>query len=608
MCNKQVDRFFQLFEDDVTDKVSMDMPMTKAKLLMESMIMFSERGYDGISVRDISDAVGIQTSSLYNHFKCKQELLEVAIELSSNLYYLYLNCVMEKYNKAVTLIDMLDAVVQDPKKAFNATSCYALSLVHCEKYRNPRSAKVYANIFIDHSVQFYRNIFLDLVARGACSDFDTKTAAIIVNNAFHTAISLSMQDYLGFRHEPDFSEMVYGIKELILKQVYPGGKISDFDEKEAPRLPPFPKEMMNFQKTGEAMDSAQGQDLEKMMSHFSPELGQVFSDHLDSYLKLIKADCGELTNFQIGNESQTVIQFLKENYLESVASQATNLEQAMLITKAMEAHAENWTKLKESIQKKIKNAEIKIQDIFAVFLTIEKEYERVYKRHYEYSLTNSRPAEVSARLVESLQASMKTVFGLLEKADPGRPAVGEQALETVSLVASERDPAELKSRPSPGGPSDKELVYGAQILSSKKVELAIDSLLNDMMVNQAMTRGKGDKMLENLTPEKDGKGLEVREPGSGFFSQRKSYGNGSLKRTDHKNLDVFVKVNGKIVKRPEPRLEPIQPMPTMPKDERREPDSQATRSLAPKAELDDLPLKSEIWSAAEVMCKNKTRS
>ena len=38
--------------------------------------MFSERGYDGVSTRDIAGAIGINSASIYYHFPSKAELLQ----------------------------------------------------------------------------------------------------------------------------------------------------------------------------------------------------------------------------------------------------------------------------------------------------------------------------------------------------------------------------------------------------------------------------------------------------------------------------------------------------------------------------------------------------
>lgn len=48
---------------------------TKNLILSTSLQLFSENGYSGTSVRNISSAVGLRESAIYNHFKSKQELL-----------------------------------------------------------------------------------------------------------------------------------------------------------------------------------------------------------------------------------------------------------------------------------------------------------------------------------------------------------------------------------------------------------------------------------------------------------------------------------------------------------------------------------------------------
>jgi AcrR family transcriptional regulator len=53
---------------------------TKQKLFETAVDLFSSRGFRGVSIRDISSAVGIKESSFYNHFKSKDELIEAIFE------------------------------------------------------------------------------------------------------------------------------------------------------------------------------------------------------------------------------------------------------------------------------------------------------------------------------------------------------------------------------------------------------------------------------------------------------------------------------------------------------------------------------------------------
>lgn len=49
---------------------------TREKILEAAIHLFAERGYDGVSVRDIAGSVGIKASSLYKHYENKEAILE----------------------------------------------------------------------------------------------------------------------------------------------------------------------------------------------------------------------------------------------------------------------------------------------------------------------------------------------------------------------------------------------------------------------------------------------------------------------------------------------------------------------------------------------------
>jgi AcrR family transcriptional regulator len=56
---------------------------TKEKIFEASLDLFAQKGFDAVSMREISEAVGIQKASLYSHFSSKDELLEKLIEYPS---------------------------------------------------------------------------------------------------------------------------------------------------------------------------------------------------------------------------------------------------------------------------------------------------------------------------------------------------------------------------------------------------------------------------------------------------------------------------------------------------------------------------------------------
>ncbi|MEL7452075.1 MAG: helix-turn-helix domain-containing protein, partial [Pseudomonadota bacterium] len=58
----------------------------KQKILDAAFLLFSDRGFDAVSIRDIADQAGLSNPALYQHFKSKLELGEA----------LYLSCYQDQ--------------------------------------------------------------------------------------------------------------------------------------------------------------------------------------------------------------------------------------------------------------------------------------------------------------------------------------------------------------------------------------------------------------------------------------------------------------------------------------------------------------------------------
>lgn len=59
---------------------------TRDKILDEALTLFAENGYDGTSVEEIAEKVGIKAPSLYNHFKGKEDILNALIDMTEARY------------------------------------------------------------------------------------------------------------------------------------------------------------------------------------------------------------------------------------------------------------------------------------------------------------------------------------------------------------------------------------------------------------------------------------------------------------------------------------------------------------------------------------------
>ena len=57
---------------------------TKEKIFDVSLDLFSKKGYDSVSLREIAEEVGIKKSSIYSHYSSKEAILMEIFEYFTN--------------------------------------------------------------------------------------------------------------------------------------------------------------------------------------------------------------------------------------------------------------------------------------------------------------------------------------------------------------------------------------------------------------------------------------------------------------------------------------------------------------------------------------------
>lgn len=55
------------------------MPITRIKIVKEAALLFREKGYSAVTMRDLAAVLNIKAASLYNHISSKQEILQEII-------------------------------------------------------------------------------------------------------------------------------------------------------------------------------------------------------------------------------------------------------------------------------------------------------------------------------------------------------------------------------------------------------------------------------------------------------------------------------------------------------------------------------------------------
>ena len=137
---------------------------TKEIILEKALMLFSQKGYESVSIRDIAAEVGIGNSALYKHFESKQAIFDSLVEKLKKEYLESSSIVSED-------IRGIDAVKEACLKMFkyqtgdeNIVRFRQLLLI--EKFCNPEMAEIYREFFVNIPLRRLTSIFDTLQGKG----------------------------------------------------------------------------------------------------------------------------------------------------------------------------------------------------------------------------------------------------------------------------------------------------------------------------------------------------------------------------------------------------------------------------------------------------------
>ena len=112
---------------------------TKEKIFDVSLDLFSKKGYDSVSLREIAEEVGIKKSSIYSHYPSKEAILMDIFEYLTDLF---------KYNELLNNQDLLlttdnELLVENPELFYHKGS-EAVK----EMFLQEKNLKIWKLIFI----------------------------------------------------------------------------------------------------------------------------------------------------------------------------------------------------------------------------------------------------------------------------------------------------------------------------------------------------------------------------------------------------------------------------------------------------------------------------
>ena len=142
---------------------------TKQRILETSIDMFAERGYSAVSIREITRAVGIKESSLYNHFASKQQIFDDILEyLQAQVGSITLS--EEEAAVAIaamTLEQFLALGAQNLRLYFgNPVFVKVWRILSQEKYHNEKAAALFQKYLLDDPIEYQSKVFALMMERG----------------------------------------------------------------------------------------------------------------------------------------------------------------------------------------------------------------------------------------------------------------------------------------------------------------------------------------------------------------------------------------------------------------------------------------------------------
>lgn len=137
---------------------------TKQRILSESLRLFSENGYDAVSVAEIASAVGIKAPSLYKHYKSKRDIFDSILKKMSEADGFY-----SDENDMPNVDDDYNNVSLESIKTFSVAmfkhwtddefAARFRRMLSLERFKNSEMAELYKSYISSGPLDYMKEVF-----------------------------------------------------------------------------------------------------------------------------------------------------------------------------------------------------------------------------------------------------------------------------------------------------------------------------------------------------------------------------------------------------------------------------------------------------------------
>ncbi len=165
---------------------------TKEMILEEALKQFSEKGYNGTSMSDIAEPLGISKAALYKHYKSKQEIFDKIIEESEIKYKEVLEKLSVHYPDNSKKLSKKDVDLYSGISAeglcenvltfvrFSMNDKYSRQvrrMLTISQYQSRELGEMYTRRYVDAMLGYDEKLFEQLIKLGVIKKGNTQTLA-----------------------------------------------------------------------------------------------------------------------------------------------------------------------------------------------------------------------------------------------------------------------------------------------------------------------------------------------------------------------------------------------------------------------------------------------
>lgn len=164
---------------------------TRERILEAALEMFSEKGFEGTNIRELTASLGLAKSSMYRHFKSKEEILDSLLD--EMIIY---------YDKNFGSPENLPDIPSSSEEFFEMTMRMVNFTVHderiimvrklltIEQFRNERIRKLATKHFLTGFEEMFTGIFRGMIDRGVFRKDDPEMLAFAFSSPISVLIHL----------------------------------------------------------------------------------------------------------------------------------------------------------------------------------------------------------------------------------------------------------------------------------------------------------------------------------------------------------------------------------------------------------------------------------